>query len=651
MPERTLRQRLSWFLLISGLTSGSACAIAPGDPAPAFDLPWLQMDGSGASTALFAQSDATVLVIWNRGCPRCTGIALGANALADSIAPLGGQVVGILFGPDDPAALEDLLWEEGVAVPHLWDGAAVTASAYELGIRHLGVFVVDRAGAIRALFDDQIPNLVGPVLPAARAALVHPGEAALVRSTPPGRPAPSALPLPGLAIDGRMRVLSTEGARAGDAGLNGEALQNGAAFLTRWDLRMTWTLSRNVDFVPWLRVSNESDEVFPEGSDLFRSRHGTASLNARAGRLSGTLGNYPLRLSPLLLQRWDADDAPPLGGVSGCGCGGGGGAGLQQYSLEVLGPTYRFEGATVGWSHRFGRVRGFMAVPRWERRIASTAGPDQTQTAQYRQTVAGASIDVGAPGGLDPRFELSTPLGLRAGYLSVGDDQRTLPVRNYIRPTPWDERGWFLLGSAGPWWGITGDVEYVGWHLDSAGKRRSARDAAGYRAGLRVEEPVGPMVLWGAAHRLRSDRDFAPAYGSITYEANREGWRAWAGARMLETEGGTRERWGIALFYRGVREVEEITWAEGPIREKIASVSLSARPAHNLLAEAHGIFAKTDQPGTAPDLTTRGVSGDVRWEGNPVLEPVLRIDSLRRDDGTTAPRTIWEASLSLRILK
>ena len=631
-------------ILIFSITSGSALALAPGDPAPGFDLPWLLGEGTASAPDVFAQSDATVLVIWNRGCPRCTEIALGMDALADSVAPHGGQVVGVLFGPDDPEALTDLLWDKGVAAPHLWDAAATTAAAYELGIRHLGVFVVDRSGTVRALFDDQIANLVDPVLPAAREALARP----VTQAQPV---ASQASALPEVTVDGRMGGLSTEGAHIGDTGLNGELLQNGAVFLFRWDLKMTWRLSRNVDFVPRLIVSNESDEVLTEAEEQRTSRYGTASLNARAGRFSGTLGAYPLRLSPLLLQRWDADDAPPLGGASGCGCGAGGGSGLQQYSLEILGPSYTFEGLNAAWSHRYAKLRGFVAVPRREHLVLVPARFDETQKAAYRRSLVGASIDLGMPGALDPRSDLPAPFGFRGGYLSIDDDQRSIPTQGYVRPVAWDERGWFLLGQAGPWRGITAEAEYVDWHVDRASLKQPSRDGAAYRAGVRVEEPIGRTVLWGALHRLRCDRDFSPVYAALTYEPNREGWRGWAGIRRLVSENGSRERWGLALFYRGVQEVEAITWAEGSVRERVASISLSARPLDDLLVEAHGILNETDRPGEVPDLKTRGLSTDLRWDARASIEPTFRLDVLRRDDGESDPHTIWEGWIMVRVLK
>lgn len=638
---------LALFLFIA---PGTVRALSPGDPAPQFDIPWLEGQGPTSSSALFAASDATVLVIWNRGCPRCTQIALGMNALADSVAPLRGQIIGILFGPDDPQALKDLLWDREVAVPHLWDAAASTAAAYDLGIRHLGVFVIDRAGTIRAIFDDQIPDLTGPIPPAVREVLAHAVAAVPLSSSASNsaiRPA-----APALGMDGRMRALTVEGSHLGDTGLNGETLENGPAFLYRWTFRASWRLSSSIEFIPRLTLSNEDEEVLTEAEEQRASRHGSVSLSGRSGRFSATLGAYPLRLSPLLLQRWDAEDAPPLGGASGCGCGGGGAGGeLRQYSLEVLAPSYSFEGASAMWTGRYARVHAFGAIPRWERKVLATADPSETQRARYRRTLTGTSIEFGMPGPLDPRLDLPTPIGLRMGHLSVGDDQRTLPASGSYRPSPWDEDAWFLLARVEPVRGISAEAEYVDWHKDRASIKRRALDAQGYRAGVRIEESIGPAIVWTSVGRLQADRDFTPIYGALTYEANREGWRAWAGLRLLEAKGGSRDRLALTCFYRGVREIEAITWAEGRIEESVASLSLSGRPCRDLVAELHAIDLTTDRPGALPDLTTRGISFDTRWDGGASIEPVLRVDRLRRDDGESDPHTIWEASLFIRILR
>ena len=498
-----------------------------------------------------------------------------------------------------------------MAVPHLWDGAAVTASAYELGIRHLGVFVVDRAGAIRAVFDDQIPNLVGPVLPAVRAALVHPaGRPLSTGSTArPPRPAGAFRPSAAGPRDRRPHARPVD---RGSARRRRRSQRGGSPERRR--VPHPVGSPDDLDALAECRLRSLASRQQRVGRGV---PGGIRPLSEpprhrepeRPGRDASRARSEPIRSGSR--RSFCSDGTPTTRRHSGAfrvaaAEAAAGRDSSSTASRSSVRPTVS-RGRRSRWSHRFGRVRGFMAVPRWERRIASTAGPDQTQTAQYRQTVAGASIDVGAPGALDPRFELPTPLGLRAGYLSVGDDQRTLPAPQLHPSDSVGRAGMVPPGKRGPWRGITGDVEYVGWHLDSAGKRRSARDAAGYRAGLRVEEPVGPMVLWGAAHRLRSDRDFAPAYGSITYEANREGWRAWAGLRRLETRGGTPGTLGDRpLLSRGPRDRRDHLVRRGRSARRVASVSLSARPARRPARGGARHLQRDRPPAEAPDLTTRG---------------------------------------------
>ena len=354
-PQITLLRLLVVFLLLVG--SRPAFPIDPGEAAPPFELPWLDGGGRARSAEIFSQRSATVLFLWDRGCPRCVRIALTCPELSDSLASLDAQVVGIVLGPGDPDELADLLWDRGVLVPHLWDEERATAGPYGLGRRHLGIFVVDRAGTVRAVFDDRVPDLVRPALPAVREVLASP----VVEAVPVAAAvsAPSGWPV--LKIDGRARLLSTEGARSGDTGLFGEELENGTLLLFRWDLRMSWTLAEGIVFEPWLRVSNETDAVLTQGPEQLSSRYGSASLRVRRGPFSGVLGAFELRVSPLLLQRWDRQDAPPIGGASGCGLCGAGASGVQQHSLEILRPEYTFEGATATYRNRFGRLQGWIA--------------------------------------------------------------------------------------------------------------------------------------------------------------------------------------------------------------------------------------------------------------------------------------------------
>ena len=127
---------LLWSLpavLLPGRCAGSP--LEAGSPAPPFDLGWLAEEGTIGSSTLFGESPFTVLVIWNRGCPRCTKIALGMPAFADSLRREDIRVVGVLFGPDDKDALKDFLWDNNVLVPHLWDPDARTAADYGLGFK------------------------------------------------------------------------------------------------------------------------------------------------------------------------------------------------------------------------------------------------------------------------------------------------------------------------------------------------------------------------------------------------------------------------------------------------------------------------------------------------------------------------------------
>jgi len=639
-----------------GCEARPASALDVGASAPPFDLAWLTEEGTIASTELFAQSPLTVLVIWNRGCPRCTKIALGAPAFADTLEPRGVRVVGILFGPDDPQGLKDLLWDHDVAVPHLWDPDARIAAAYGLGFTHLGIFAVDRAGFVRAAFDDKVEDLpatipailramaegptpTGTVTPppsgAAPGAVLSPATAPATPATPTPR---AASALPALQIDGRMRVLSASGVRIADTGLSGEQMENGSLCLFRADIRMVWPVARGIDFIPWLRVSDEPEDVLTGGAEQLSNARGTASLRARFDRVSATAGAFPLRISPLLLQRWDAQDAPPLGGVSGCGCGAGA-SGLKQRSLEVLSPLYTFEGLTGDYTNRPVRFRAFGAVPRWEQ-----AG------VRYRQVLGGATADIGFGDGIDPLYELPSPVGLRIGYLDTGDDRRTLPTAMSAT----DERAGVALGRIGPWRGLSADGEYVGWHRTIATPNRpdDKVDAGGFRAGIRADARRDEIGVWGNLYRLRTDAEFAPQYRALTYSPNQDGWRGAVGVRVFPSSGDLRERVGLIFFARRVQETEILPGEDRRALSTIVSVSLSGRPIADLLAEAHVIQITNESPlQSGTTAKTQGFSFDLRWERIPVLDPVLRLDAIREGVGAPRRHTLWQGYLTLRVLE
>jgi len=654
MPRGMLR--VFSLCLVLAVPGDPALALGPGDPAPRFDLPRLEGDGTVRAPAVFAEASLTVLVIWNRGCPECTAVALEMQSLADSLGPLDARVLGVVFGPDDPVSIREQLREHRVAVPQLWDAGGTVAARYGLGRQHLSVFLVERDGRVRESFDDRIPSLMDPVLPAARR---WPGfETTKAPVTPPpAPPAPAAVaPPPGpaeevavilssLKLDARMKVISTEGAQPGDRGLYNELLENGSLFLFRVDARLPLALAPGVELVPWLRISNEGDAILTEQAEQLSSPLGTISLNLRSGRFGGTLGAFPLRVAPLLLQRWDATDAPPLGGVAACACGAGA-AGVSQRSLEVLAPEYTFEGVSASYTERLGVLRAWFAIPRWERVVPTTAPPLEKLTARYRRLLGGSYMEMGSPGKRDADSGLPAPLGLRIGVVSVTDDGRTLGPAAY-RPVQHDELGWVAQARAEPLPGLSADAQWTTWRLDESGSQ-SAGEA--YLLGARGAYRIEPVEFWARLHRLRTDPDFAPLYRALTYEPNQEGWRAEIGFGGWRAAGSRRDRLAASAFYRATQEVEgRDAPGLGETEYQVVSLSMSARPAWDLAAQLSAVETLTERP-LAPLERSRGLSLDCRWEGAGVIEPELHVDMIRRQ-AWDEERTIWQVYLWVRVVR
>jgi peroxiredoxin len=648
----------SVLLALSIWLTAPALAVGPGDPAPAFVLPFIEGQGDLRCPECFAEAPVTVLVIWDRGCPHCLDLALGSSALADSIAPRGGRVLGIVLGPDDPESIKDLLWERAVTVRQLWDRERVAAGAYDLGIKHIGIFVIDRSGVIRARFDDRIDNLATAVTPAALEVIdrTSSGLSPSAASLPPinGFPASAANGTgrgwPAFRIDGRSRMMSTEGARSGDTGLYGETIENGALFLYRWDLRLTWELSPRIVIEPWLRMSDEGETVLTAGAEQLTNPHGSLSIRYNDRFASATLGAYPLRLSPLTLERWDLDDLPPIGGGSGgvsCGCGGGA-LGLQQKSLEILGPNYTFEGAVAAVRTSDWLARAWIAIPRFESSGLSYESVSSEEI-RYRRIVYGGSVDLGHAGAVDATFGLPRPLGLRVGALWLEDDKRTLGLPGGYLPVERDERVGFVLGTLGPWQGVSADAEFA--ELRS----NDPFDAHGraFRGGLRGERRLDRLVLWGRAHRIQTDPGFDPYYRALTYEENREGWRGAFGARILPAHGAAREWLGLALFSRSTRErSSSISSGAGLSRWKTYGISLLVRPNSDFVAEANWVLLEESRsPMSGGNSRISGESLELRWEGLGSMEPALRIQAVRPDPDSREPITVWQTYCYVRILR
>jgi hypothetical protein len=490
----------------------------------------------------------------------------------------------------------------------------------------------------------------------------------------PAYPAP---PLRALRCDARLRLSTTEGVPAGQSadeptrGLFGEALEPGLLSLWRCDLRLPLSPVRGVEVIPWLRLGNESEAILTEGAEQLSSVHGSLTLRAQKGPFSAAAGAFPLHLSPLLLQRWDSEDAPPLGGVNSCGCGAST-SGLSQRSLEVLGPDYTFEGATARVTRRLARGSAWLAVPRWEKSVSAGALPSEQREARFRRILRGGSLALG-PSGAGSPLDMPSPWGLRLGYLRVGDDTRSLPRDNTTYwPRKWDEEEFSLEGKAGPWRGLSLEGEQawswiaqVTYQQARSGSEREAERSQAHRYGASGFFPRGRWTLWGRLHHLRVEPGYQPLYRALTYDPNRIGWRAAAGVRLFDLPGEKNERWGLSGFYRGLREIETAAFPPGTHlgaeRYRVASLTLLHRPFRGLALEAHYVRTETLYPFYPDPLpqkktaSNQGWSLDVRAERWPSLDPSFRLDVVRpgqTDDtpGAEKPRTAVTAALWLRVL-
>jgi peroxiredoxin len=693
-----------------------AAAISPGSIAPWFQLPWLTGGQAPPSDEIFGRAPLTALVFWNRGCPHCTEIALVCDALADSLRPLGVAVTAILFGPDDPVALSYLLDERGIELPHLWDTGTV-ARAYGLGTTHLASFLVDSDGTVQAAFDDQMEGLVLTLVPSARQLLAEKpashrppggpgsgdgratdGAGASAGTTPaagaiPGettQPAPAARVMAATAslretieLETRTRYAVTEGSRPDDRGLLGEPLEAGTSWLDRVDLRLHWSPAPGIEVVPWLRWSNEDVAAATEGAEQFSGRHGTLSVILQRGRWHGTIGAFPLRLSPLLLQRWDQEDAPPLGGATGCGVCGSGVTGVTARSLELLAPPYTFEGFETGGTTRFARLRIAGAVARreqeevgaaWLAAAKEVAPPAYQAPSRYRKELGTVVLDLGHAGSVVAGTGLSRPLGLRLSALVLDDDRRSIDLDSHPRPADErDERALSAWASAGPWLGAALEAEAVWWRLDRVRVEpvynhvvREVTDARGLRAGTRMEQASGPWRVRGRLHFVRTGPGFEPFYRALTYGVSREGWRAalalaWtgregvAGRRLAgRRSAGRNDRLALELFRRAVREAEDDPARRenpgaGRERETVTSFSLAARARDDWPVEVHLVRARVDHPiPLRPDETRSGVSLHLRCTTVAAVEPSLRFDWIRLENGA-ARHAVRTVSIWMRV--
>jgi hypothetical protein len=215
------------------------------------------------------------------------------------------------------------------------------------------------------------------------------------------------------------------------------------------------------------------------------------------------------------------------------------------------------------------------------------------------------------------------------------------------------------MAGLGPWNGLRAEIEHVWWHLSlltdryQPDARLDKIDRRGLRAGLRGRWLSGSKAFWFRGHRLRLERGFNPLYAALSYDGNREGWRFAGGIQLLDAARGGRERLALSVFHRIVEELEEAELpGAGRLKESVSSLSITGRPLPALLAGLHFVHTATEYPAAGvPDESSNGYSIDLRWEGVATVDPILRIDAIRREDGAQDARTVWQGYLSVRVVK
>jgi hypothetical protein len=90
----------------------------------------------------------------------------------------------------------------------------------------------------------------------------------------------------------------------------------------------------------------------------------------------------------------------------------------------------------------------------------------------------------------------------------------------------------------------------------------------------------------------------------------------------------------------------------GVVEFRVTSVSLSGRPIDDLLAQLSYLRLSEVSPSPyVANAVTSGVSFDLRWEGWPTVDPTFHLEAVQNDPIEGDAATLWQAYLSLRVVK
>ncbi|RJR29668.1 MAG: TlpA family protein disulfide reductase [Candidatus Latescibacterota bacterium] len=564
----TRRSTIAAAALAAAVTVLGCVDTAAGTEAPPFALRTL--DGSEAieSSALFAEYGHVFLVFWSGGCPHCVEALRGAQAFFRRYGGPDVTVAGVNADEGDLLALRRTIETNGISFRQLRDPGGIVSGAYGVPFETLVIVHVaggavagtrtDPEGAIDATMEEMLLGDAAPFPDAPETAGTGAAPAA-------GTEDENGKAVFGSSIRGwsRIRFLDIDSRGEDAAGLYGEPVRPGGRIDYRVEIEASKRVAAHLRAGALLRISSEGDRVLESGPKYLGSPLGSAFAEIDAAAFTFRLGYYSMYMTPLTLMRWDWDDNPRVGGDAGCGCGAAAGTLLVE-SLDDLAPELTFEGALAAYAFFGGEIRAFYAIPRRARetpRGAWITGAEER--ARYSLELYGAEW----------RWQRVSPFSgtawkLGARYVGSREFRHSVDFVELGYPAfdPWWESGIATVSFEAPLAGfVRARAEGVVWNRATQYGRGASGDTIAFRddgragvAGVVFDGPRGASL---AIDYLLFDPGFFAPFAALSYEPNREGYRAAARAPLA------RSRVDADLFYKRVLEHTPLFGAERAVIE------------------------------------------------------------------------------------
>jgi hypothetical protein len=127
----------------------------------------------------------------------------------------------------------------------------------------------------------------------------------------------------------------------------GESIQRGVSLKHRFVFELAYPVAHDLRLGGLVRISNEPELVLVTGPDYYSSEFGSAFIAYETPTIRSRFGYYDTYYTPLTLMRWDLKDDAEGGGCAVCASTPGTAGAILGESLEILGPSLRFEGLTA----------------------------------------------------------------------------------------------------------------------------------------------------------------------------------------------------------------------------------------------------------------------------------------------------------------